>query len=124
MSYINKVLSGKCPNCGKEKLFHDKGNPITFRMPKMTKECGSCGYNFHRETGFYFGAMYVSYALTVAEMVTVMVLRLLLNELFGTNISMLQAFIAIVVVVFVLWTFNYRVARIMWLNMFYKKDEE
>ncbi|MFD0700667.1 DUF983 domain-containing protein [Myroides pelagicus] len=124
MSYLSKVIGGKCPNCNKEKIFHDKGNPITFRMPKMTKECSSCGYNFHRETGFYFGAMYVSYALTVAEMVAVMVIRLILNSAFGLNITMLQAFIAIVVLVFVLWTFNYRVSRIMWLNIFYKKDDE
>jgi len=124
MSYISKVISGKCPNCGKEHIFHDKGNPITFKMPKMTKECGTCGYNFHRETGFYFGAMYMSYALTVAEMVTVMVLRLILNYLFDLNITMLHAFIAIVFVIFIMWTFNYRLSRIMWLNMFYKKDEQ
>lgn len=122
MSYISRVVSGKCPNCGKEKIFHDNGNPVTFRMPKMTKDCTSCGYNFHRETGFYFGAMYMSYALTVAEMVAVMVIRYILNVGFGLNINLLQTFIAIVFVVFILWTFNYRLSRIMWLNMFYKKE--
>lgn len=122
MSYINRVLGGKCPNCGKVKLFHDKGNPLTFRMPKMTHECSSCGYNFHRETGFYFGAMYVSYALTVAEMVAVLVLRLIINYVFDVNITLFHAFIAIVIVIFALWTFNYRVSRIMYLNIFYKKE--
>ncbi|MDR0229442.1 MAG: DUF983 domain-containing protein [Flavobacteriaceae bacterium] len=122
MSYISKVLSGKCPHCGKEKVFHDKGSVLTFRMPKMTKECPSCGYNFHRETGFYFGAMYVSYAITVAEMVAVMVGRLILNSVFGLEINLLQTFIAIVVVILLSWTFTYRAARIMWLNMFYSED--
>lgn len=122
MSYIKKVLSGTCPNCGQEKLFYDKGNSFTFRMPKMAKNCSKCGYNFHRETGFYFGAMYVSYAITVAEMVAVIVLRFLINYLFDLNITMPQSFIAIVVVVFALWTFNYRLSRTMWLNIFYKKE--
>ncbi|MHC5352819.1 DUF983 domain-containing protein [Myroides sp. LJL115] len=122
MSFLKQVLSGSCPNCQKEKLFYDKGNPITFRMPKMTKNCKNCGYNFHRETGFYFGAMYVSYAITVAEMVAIMVLRFLLNYFLDLNISMLQAFIAIVAVLFILWTFNYRISRTIWLNIFYKKE--
>ena len=122
MSYISRVLSGKCPNCGKEDLFYDKGNPITMRMPKMTKECSHCHYNFHRETGFYFGGMYVSYGLTVAEMCVVMVLRLIINALFDVHITLLQTFIAIVVVLLLCWTFNYRLSRIIWLNIFYKKE--
>lgn len=122
MSYLSKILSGKCPNCNQSKLFYDKGNPITFRMPKMTHECPNCKYNFHRETGFYFGAMYVSYGITVAEMVTLMVIRLILNEGFGTQITLTQLFIPIVIVLILLWTFNYRVSRIIWLNLFYKKE--
>ena len=122
MSYISRVLSGNCPHCGKEKIFHDKGNVLTFRMPKMTKECTSCGYNFHRETGFYFGAMYVSYGITVAEMVAILVGRLILNSLFDLNITMLHAFVAIAAVIVLTWTFCYRVSRIMWLNIFYSEE--
>lgn len=122
MSYIQKVITGNCPNCGKAKIFYDKGNPITLRMPKMIKECPNCHYNFHRETGFYFGSMYVSYGITVAEMITVMVLRLIINGLFDTNITLNQLFIPIVIVLFGLWTFNYRISRIIWLNIFYKKE--
>lgn len=122
MSTLKRIITGTCPNCAKEKLFHDKGNPFTFRMPKMDKECPNCGYHFHRETGFYFGAMYVSYGLTVAEMVAVMVIRLIINELFNTHITVSQGFIAIVVILFVLWTFNYRISRTIWLNLFYKKE--
>lgn len=116
MSYLKKVISGTCPNCGKTKLFYEKGNPFLFKMPKMKKECSECGYNFHRETGFYFGAMYVSYALTVAEMVAVIVLGLIFE------ITLVQMFIIIAIVSILLSTFNYKVARIMWLNMFYKEE--
>src|SRR5690606_41252093 len=74
MSYISNVLTGTCPNCNKTKVFKSKGNILLLRLPKMHKECTNCGYEFHIETGFYFGAMYMSYALTVADMVAVFVL--------------------------------------------------
>ncbi len=68
MSYVSKVLDGTCPKCGETKVFKVKGNPFLFRMPVMNERCSKCNYSFHREPGFYFGAMYTSYALTVAEM--------------------------------------------------------
>ena len=118
MSYISNVISGCCPNCKKTKVFETNRNPFLFRMPKMNQECKVCNYSFHRETGFYFGAMYMSYALTVAEMVAVFVIGLILG------LSFLQMFIGVVIVVLLLSTFNYKMSRLMWLNIFYKKDEE
>lgn len=116
MSFTKKVISGTCPNCGKTKLFYDKGNIFLFRLPKMNNSCSKCNYNFHRETGFYFGAMYVSYGLTVAEMVAVIVIGLLFN------ISVMNMFIIITLIAFLLFTFNYRISRIIWLNIFYEKE--
>ncbi|HLV51909.1 MAG TPA: DUF983 domain-containing protein [Flavobacterium sp.] len=84
----------------------------------MHKRCAHCNYSFHRETGFYFGAMYMSYALTVGQMVAVFVLGLLLG------VGFLNMFIVVVIVVLLLSTFNYRVSRLMWLNMFYNEEDE
>lgn len=118
MSYISNVLTGTCPNCNKTKVFKSKGNILLLRLPKMNKECTNCGYEFHRETGFYFGAMYMSYALTVAEMVAVFVLGAIFQ------VSWLIQFTAVVVILLVLANFNFRVSRLMWLNLFYKKEED
>ena len=118
MSYVSNVVTGVCPNCKKTKVFKTLGNPILFKMPQMNDECVACNYSFHRETGFYFGAMYMSYALTVAEMVAVFVIGLLLK------LSFLHMFMMVVVVILALSTFNYRISRLMWLNIFYEKDEE
>jgi uncharacterized protein (DUF983 family) len=115
MSFLSKVLSGKCPNCEQEKMFKTNGNPFIFKMPVMNKTCSKCGYVYERETGFFFGAMYISYALTCAQMIAIFVLGLI----FG--ISFLNMFIAILVIAFALSTFNYKLARIIWLNIFYKK---
>ncbi|UUV20999.1 DUF983 domain-containing protein [Flavobacterium sp. CBA20B-1] len=118
MSYVNKVLKGTCPKCGQTKVFKKKGNPFLFSMPVMNERCANCNYSFHREPGFYFGGMYMSYALTVAEMVAVFVLGLLFK------LNFFSIFIAVVVVIILLSTFNYRMSRLMWLNLFYKNDQE
>lgn len=118
MSYVSNVLKGTCPNCGETKVFKEKGNPLIFKMPVMHEKCHKCNYSFNREPGFYFGAMYMSYALTVAEMVSVFVLGLL------AGVGFLKMFFAVIVVVFLLSTFNFRISRLMWLNLFYEKEEE
>lgn len=68
MSQIKHMLKGNCPNCHKGDIFKTSGNIFKFKMPKMNESCPVCGYRFERETGFFFGAMYVSYALAAAEM--------------------------------------------------------
>lgn len=118
MSYVSKVLDGTCPKCGGTKVFKAKGNPLLFRMPVMNERCSKCNYSFHREPGFYFGGMYMSYALTVAEMVAVFVLGLLFN------VGFLSIFFSVVLIVLLLSTFNYRMSRLMWLNLFYKNEDE
>lgn len=118
MSYINNVVKGTCPNCGKTKVFKSKGNIFVLNLPKMHESCSNCNYEFHRETGFYFGAMYMSYALTVAEMVAVFVLGLLFE------VSLFMQFVAVVIVLVLLANFNFRISRLMWLNLFYKKEDE
>ena len=118
MSYVSKVLDGTCPKCGETKVFKVKGNPFLFRMPVMNERCSKCNYSFHREPGFYFGAMYTSYALTVAEMEAVFVLGLLFN------LSFVSIFVGVVFIVLILSTFNYRMSRLMWLNLFYKEEDE
>lgn len=118
MSYVSRVLKGTCPNCGQTKVFATSGNPFLFKMPKMKPKCENCEYSFLRETGFYFGAMYMSYALSVAEMVAVFVIGLIFD------LNPFQMFIGVVLLVFLLSTFNFKLARLMWLNLFYKEEDD
>lgn len=63
------ILQTKCPRCREGNMFKyktlDLGN-----MLKMNRICPTCGQDFMPEPGFYFGAMYFSYAINVALMVT------------------------------------------------------
>jgi len=115
-SYLNRVAKGTCPNCEKTKVFASNGNPFLFKMPKMKKQCDVCGYSFHRETGFYFGAMYISYGITCAEMIAVIVLGLIFDWSFITIFSI------VIVIAFLFSMINYKLSRLMWLNIFLDKD--
>ncbi len=63
---ILQLLACKCPRCRKGDMFENK-NPWNLKYTmKMNKICPVCNQPLDLEPGFYFGAAYVSYALTVA----------------------------------------------------------
>ena len=47
----------KCPRCGKGQMFSG--------LFKMCTECGNCRFRFEREAGYFVGAMYINYGMTV-----------------------------------------------------------
>ena len=79
----------------------------------MHKRCGHCTYKFEKEPGFFFGAMYVSYALGIVEAILV----LLIGSRFYESIFDFQIFIWIGVVLIALASFNMRISRIIWIYL-------
>ena len=70
---LYSILNNKCPRCHEGKFF-DSANPYNLaKMTSMPDKCPECGQPYEPEPGFYFGAMYVSYALGVALFVTIWV---------------------------------------------------
>jgi len=70
--YLN-VIASKCPRCRQGHMFEVK-NPYELKTTmRMYKACPVCGQPFELETGFYFGAGYVAYALSVALSVATLV---------------------------------------------------
>ncbi|MDX5477545.1 DUF983 domain-containing protein [Fontibacter flavus] len=64
------MLQGKCPSCREGNIFP---TPI-FSFRKLTEvhhRCPKCQAVFTPEPDFYYGAMFISYAFSVALMVTV-----------------------------------------------------
>lgn len=55
---LTALLLQRCPRCREGKMFRG-----TFTMNDL---CPVCGMVFEREQGYFFGAMYFSYALAVA----------------------------------------------------------
>lgn len=116
MSDIVAIIEEKCPKCGEGKVFKRKGNPLLLQMPKMHQNCSVCGHKFEREPGYFFGSMYVSYGLTVAEMMLVF----FITQFFVKDFTVMIGIIAIFAVL--LSTFNFRFARMIWIYIFDGKD--
>lgn len=70
-SVLNSALHAKCPKCREGNMFATK--MYTLEGQKMHKECPKCGFVFETEPGYFYVAMFVSYAMIVAEMVTLAV---------------------------------------------------
>src|SRR5215831_7575260 len=109
----------KCPHCHHGDMFINR-NPYALKdMSKMPKNCPVCGYSFFPETGFYWGAMYMSYILTVAfSAVSVVIIGVLshwnLYALIFGNIFLL----AIGFPIF------FRYSRVLWLQLNTPFDKE
>ncbi|WP_121811738.1 DUF983 domain-containing protein [Mucilaginibacter kameinonensis] len=72
------AVSAKCPKCRIGKMF---STPIyNFGGQKMNPECPHCGFHFEIEPGYYYVAMFASYALNIAEMVTLVVAVYVLTD--------------------------------------------
>ena len=115
MSKVIDALNCKCPNCKEGKIFNNCGNILLFSIPKMNDTCPICHYKFERETGFFFGAMFVSYALAAAQMITSLVVFWLFIDL-----SPLRVFTIIAVIAVLLSTVNFKLSRSIWIYLFYK----
>ncbi len=109
------VLKGKCPRCHEGDFFK---YPFTFHPTKITKlhnNCPSCGFKYMIEPSFFYGAMYVNYALTVAIGVSTFVI----THVF-LSLSLVNSFVAVFIALLLLAPFNLRLSRILWINMFVK----
>ena len=112
---ISSILRGECPSCKKSKIFNSKGNLLLFRIPRMNKRCNKCNFKFEREPGFFFGAMFVSYALTAAEFITFSII-----SYFILGMSLSITFFGVVLLAILMSTVNFRLARVIWIYIFSK----
>lgn len=110
----------KCPRCRKGNIY--EGPTYGLKVQKMNSHCPYCGLRFEREPGYFYGAMYVTYAFAIAEMVTACMATYFIT---GDDSSfVLYATVAILSVV-LLSPFNYRYSRIIlmyWLTPGLKFD--
>ncbi|MFL1010940.1 DUF983 domain-containing protein [Flavisericum labens] len=115
MSKVVDALNCKCPSCRKGKLFKNRGNILLLNIPKMNDRCTVCNYKFEIETGFFYGAMYVSYSLAAAQMIAVLVVFW-----YFIDLSPLRVFAIIVIIAFLLSNINFKLSRSIWIYLFYK----
>jgi hypothetical protein len=85
----------------------------------MHESCPNCGQKYQPEPGFYYGAMYVSYALTVAIFVAVVVIG---NLFFDPGIW--EIVISLSIVLLLVMPLVFRLSRSIWAHMFIKRKQD
>ncbi|MGO3107316.1 MAG: DUF983 domain-containing protein [Sphingobacterium sp.] len=69
VSKFSAMLHSKCPRCREGNMF--EGPVYGFKKQKMNVHCPHCSLRFEIEPGYFYAAMYISYAFSVAQVVTV-----------------------------------------------------
>ncbi len=118
---LNSILFIRCPQCHKGKFL--ERSPYNFsKFTKVKSHCDCCGLKYRLEPSFYFGSMYIAYAIAVI----VMSLVALIIYMFTSEFSILSAFIIICVVMAILTPYINALSKIIWANMFfsYKNTSE
>jgi hypothetical protein len=117
-STLNSILTGSCPKCHEESMYVEKNPYKLGSLYKMNETCSHCHTQYMIEPSFFYGAMYVSYGLTVAFGVAIFVI---LNIILGLGV--LTTFIGIVVGILLLMPVTARLARNIYINMFIHFDK-
>lgn len=117
-SKIYSIFSGTCPVCHTGKMYKTKNPYKISQTLKMHEYCQHCNTKFKIEPSFFYGAMYVSYAVGVAIAVAVFIIAYLF---IGLNRN--YTFLAIVSTLVVLLPIITRISRNIWINFFFKFNE-
>lgn len=106
------VLKCKCPQCQSGDMFVYPTHNLK-RFYDMYRSCSVCGLEYEIEPGFFWGAMYVSYALTVGMMLVVGAI-----VFFATNhgADFWTYIIPIISVVLLTSPYTYRLSRVLMLH--------
>lgn len=117
-SKLYSILTGTCPVCQEESMYKEPNPYKISKLFDMHERCSNCHTKYKMEPSFFFGAMYVSYAVGIAFAVPAFVISYLLFKL-----SALTTFIIIVITLVVFLPVIVRLSRNIWINFFFSYDE-
>jgi uncharacterized protein (DUF983 family) len=114
---LYSILFNKCPRCHEGDFMKEKNMFKLNKAFQMHEHCSKCGLKYMMEPSFFYGAMYVSYGLTVGISVVTFIISTLIF-----NLSLVESFIPIVVVLVLTAPVSTRLSRIIWINLFIEYD--
>jgi uncharacterized protein (DUF983 family) len=115
MSVLASVLKAKCPRCKEGEIFTHSA--LNFKkMASMHANCPNCNLRYEKEPGNFYGAMYVSYGFSTAIfLITAFVLYYFFNDP-SLNVYL----ISILVMAVLLFPWNFRYSRVIFLYLIWK----
>jgi len=109
-SKLLAVAQSKCPRCREGNMF--EGMVYGLKKQKMNEFCPHCGFKFEIEPGYFYAAMYVSYAFSVAQVVTLALITAYITHSESPWLYLGVLFAAILVFA----PFNLRYSRLVLLH--------
>ena len=126
-NYLLSTLLNKCPRCRQGDLFINS-NPYQFKgqVTKMHEHCPVCHQPTEIEVGFYYGTGYVSYALSIALLVTTYVAwKVLIGMTFSIDDNRIFYWMGTAfVLLFAIQPLLMRLSRSLWLSWFVKYEPD
>jgi len=92
----------------------DIGKPL-----EMAHQCGVCKQNFEPEPGYYFGAMFISYALSVILLLPITLLLVFYFDWSINSAIAIAIFLGAVSFIKIL-----RLSRSLWINIMVKYQKK
>jgi uncharacterized protein (DUF983 family) len=112
------IFGLKCPRCNDGDLFPSP--TFSLKQPfEMLDNCPCCGQKYLLETGFYYGAMFVSYILTAF-----MMFGMFAFFKFGLGLRVVHSFFIATTVVTILFIWIFRISRSLWLSVFVRYERK
>ncbi|RED50342.1 DUF983 domain-containing protein [Seonamhaeicola aphaedonensis] len=115
---LYSIVTGCCPKCHQESMYCNKNAYVITDTLKINDCCSKCGTKYRIEPSFFYGAMYVSYAVGIAFAVAAYVIS---NLFFDASLKI--TFISIVVTLVVFMPIIMRLSRNIWINFFMHYDK-
>ena len=117
-SKLYSILTGSCPKCHEESMYLNENPYNLMEIYKMHENCSHCKTKYKIEPSFFYGAMYVSYAVGIAFAVAAFIISYIF---FSSDLK--TAFIVIIISQILLMPFTMRVSRNIWINFFIHYDK-
>lgn len=110
---IYSIFTGTCPKCHEDYMYVKRNPYILTETMKMHETCNHCGFRYKVEPNFFFGAMFVSYAVSVFTGIMIFLLCF-----FALKMNLLNIFVTIFVGLIVLMPIITRISRNIYINIF------
>lgn len=116
MSLISSIFKMTCPRCRQGEMFV---KPMSLKNPlKMHKACSVCGQRMEPEVGFYYGAMFISYTF-----IGFLSLFIVGSLIYLFNVQVEIAFAILIGFLALIFLWNLRFARSIWIHMVIRHDK-
>jgi len=116
LSKLQSITRCTCPKCQRGKMFEQGTLYHPKKFSEMNSGCSNCGQSFMPEPGFYFGAMFISYAFNTVLFIFTWIFTALVME----EISISYMLGIIIGLVVILLPITYRLSRSVWIHIFIK----